>query len=306
MVLKTSSNSSKILFGLNTGSGGRIPTKSKVPTPKIEINLPPKDEKKNKAQEALSQTLNNRTSIFDTATPLSNTSKSARKVKKTVNGPSLYDRVFSTENIQIGSLVVGSAAVAAAFGTWALKVGALTASKIVVTNLIEFLQPGMTVVGFALKAGLYITLNAVVPVASALITLSLPIISTIVVTTISVLVILQVVNKMIQKLEEGVKAGYDKASEIPGKLLEQIPGYSTISSLFGYDKASTSEEKPIVETKQKPQSIVTKDEPTKNAPRYSETFLDDLDVEVKPRSSKRKPAIYTRQDFLRNKKVIGE
>ncbi len=295
MALKIAPNSSKILFGHNTGRGSKIRKKS------IEINLP-----KNDAKTTSPATLkSNRTSVLDTVTSSSIADKSARKVRKTFNktvkGPSLYDRVFTTENLQIGGLVVCSTAAAAAFGTWALKVGALTASQIVATNLIAFLQPGMTVVGFALKAGLYITLNAVVPVASALITISLPIVSTVVVTTISVLVILQVVNKMIQKLEEGVKAGYDKASELPGKLLEQIPGYSTLSSLFGYGKDSPSEEQPLVETKQKPQRTVIKDKP-----KYSATFLDNLDAEVKPRPTKRFPAIYTRQDFLRSKIMTGE
>jgi hypothetical protein len=280
------------------GNGGKIPPKSQVPTQKAVINSSKKDENKSSAPTLES----NRTSVIDTATPSSNSDISARKVKRTVNKTvnesnlnGLYDRVFSTENIQIGSLVVCSVAAAAAFGSWALKVGAMNASQIVATNLIAFLQPGMTVVGYALKVGMFITLNAVVPLASALVTISLPIVSTIVVTTISVLVILHIFNKMIQKLEESVKSGVDAAKELPGKLLEQIPGYSTISSLLGYGKDSPSKE-PKVALRQKRQ-VAQKD---------SAPFLDDFKAEVKPRPSKRESAIYTRQDFIRNKIATGE
>jgi hypothetical protein len=249
-----------------------------------------------------------RTSVIDTSTPTIS-AKKARKIKEMIR-PSLggfYNRVFSTENLQIGGLVLCSAAIAGAFGTWALKVGALSASQIIAANLIAFLQPGMTVVGFALKTGLFITMNAVVPVATALVTISLPIVSTVVVTTISVLVILHVVNKMIQQLEASVKSGMDKAREVPGKLLEQIPGYSMISSLLGYGKAAPSNEEteePIFLPRKKQQRNATENTP-KNTTRGLSTLLDDFNVEAKPSPRKRPPAIFTRRDFLRNKKVTG-
>jgi hypothetical protein len=264
------------------GCSSQIPTKAKAPTPKVEINLPP--NRKIQPKDTTPLTLKStRTSVSD------NGDKSARKVKKIVNGPSLYDRVFTTEILQIGGLVLCSAAVAGAFGTWALKVGALTASQIVATNLIAFIQPGMTVVGFALKAGMFITMNAVVPVATALVTISLPIVSTVVVTTISVLVILHVVNKMIQKLEESLKSGMDTAKELPGKLLEQIPGYSMISSLFGYGKDSPSQE-PKVALRQKRQRN------PETALRDLATRLEHLDTEVKPLP----------KNFVQAKKSTGE
>lgn len=247
-------------------------------------------EREVKTQDKPSPTLTrNRTSI---TTP--DISKKVKKAKERVITPNfneLYNRVFSTENLQIGSLVLCSAAAAVAFGTWASKIGVLPASKIVATNLIAFLQPGMTVVGFALKAGIFITINALVPLGTALVTISLPIISTLVVTTISVFIILAVVNKMIQKLEEGVKVGMNKAMELPGKLLEQVPGYSMISSLFGLDKPSPSEKKTEAPVIQKRQRTVI-----------------DLD-EVKPRRVKKPPVDYTPtppRDFFPNRQINGE
>jgi hypothetical protein len=208
----------------------------------------------------------------------------SKKVKKTVIEPDFYElhnRVCTDENLQIGSLVLCAAVAAGAFGTWASKIGVLPASKIVATNLIAFLQPGMTFVGYALKAGMFITMNALVPLGTALVTISLPIISTVVVTTISVFIILAIVNKLIQKLEKSVKIGMDKAMELPGKLLEQVPGYSLISSLFGLDKPSPSVKKtkePVVQKRQK--------------------AATDLN-EVKPRHVKKSPVNYTpRRDFF--------
>lgn len=271
---------------------------TKTTNEKAQKEAAKKAEREAKAQDKPTPTLtSDRTSI---TTPII-----SKKVKETVIKPNLnelYNRVFSTENLQIGSLALCAAAAAGAFGTWASKIGVLPASKIVATNVIAFLQPGMTVVGYALKVAMFITINALVPLGTALVTISLPIISTIVVTTISVLIILAVVNKMIQKLEEGVRVGMDKAMELPGKLLEQVPGYSMISTLFGLDKPSPSEEKkeePVIQKRQRTAP--------KNTPKKSATFLDALNVEDKPRRVTKPPANYTpQQDFFPNIQANGE
>lgn len=263
---------------------------TKTANEKIQKEAAKKAERDVKTQGKPSPTLtSDRASI---TTPV--ISKKVKKAKERVITPNfneLYNRVFSTENLQIGSLALCAAAAAGAFGTWASKIGVLPASKIVATNLIAFLQPGMTVVGFALKAGMFITMNALVPLGTALVTISLPIISTIVVTTISVFVILAIFNKMIKKLEEGVKVGMDKAMELPGKLLEQVPGYSMMASLFGLDNPSPPEKKteePVVQKRQR--------------------TVIDLD-EVKPRRVKKPPVDYTptpRRDFFPNIQTNGE
>ncbi len=279
MVTKIASRGTKripFVYNPNTDSG-RTTTNEKAQKEAIR-----NAEKQIKAQEKPTPTLTSK----QTSITAPDISKKVKKVKGAVIKPNftdLYNRVCSTENAQIGSLVLCAAVAAGAFGTWASKIGVLTASKIVATNLIAFLQPGMTVVGYALKAGMFLTMNALVPLGTGLVTISLPIISTIVVTTISVFIILAVVNKMIQKLEEGVKIGMDKAMELPGKLLEQVPGYSMISSLFGLHKPSSSEkEVPVI------QKVTDRDE-------------------VKSRRDKKSPAIYThRRDFFPNTTVNGE
>jgi hypothetical protein len=306
MAIKTLGRSTKVLP--QSPSINRTPPKQDpviIATEKTQKKTQ-KAKIKAKTQNTFPTTLtSHQPPVVEIVTSSSRVGKSARKVKKTVNGPSFFDRVFSTENIQIGGLVLCSVAAAGAFGTWASKVGTMTASKIVVTNLIAFLQPGMTVVGFALKAGLYLTLNAVVPVASALVTISLPILSTVVVTTISTFVILHFLNNMIQKLEASVQSGMDKAREIPGQLLKQVPGYSTfsamlesVSAMLGYGKDAPSEEQ-TEELIVVPQKNVTK-----HAPKDVVTRLDDLNPNVQPRA-KREP-FYSRQDFLKIKKALGE
>ncbi len=272
--------SSKIARKLLENSEKILPQQKKRVTIPERIKIPTESEQLGKRQSTLTST---NTTVFDTNSISTGAKKIDKIVNKPMSGISLSDRVCSTENLQIGSLVLCAAVAAGAFGTWASKIGVLTASKIVATNLIAFLQPGMTVVGYALKAGMFLTMNALVPLGTALVTISLPIISTIVVTTISVFIILAVVNKMIQKLEEGVKIGMDKAMELPGKLLEQVPGYSMISSLFGLHKPSSSEkEVPVI------QKVTDRDE-------------------VKSRRDKKSPAIYThRRDFFPNTTVNGE
>ncbi len=185
-----------------------------------------------------------RTTVIASA-PSSAPAKSAKKVNQTVNktpsGPSLYDRVCTTRNLEIA---IGSAAVAAAIGVWASKVGTLAASQIVAANTVAFLTPGLTICGFALKTGTLITVNTVTPVMSGLIAISLPIISTIVVTAIGGFILLHIMNKMIQQVKDSVNSGLttmkDTVTGLPETLLKQVPGYSFVSSLFSSSKEQES------------------------------------------------------------------
>ncbi len=175
-------------------------------------------------------------------------------VNKTPSGPSLYERVCTTRNLVIGGAVIGSAAVAAAFGVLASQVGTLAASQIVAANTVAFLQPGLTIFGFALKTGMFMTLNTVVPVTSGLITISLPVISSVVVTAIGGYVIFCVMNKMIEQLVDSknslMTTMKDTVTELPGKLLKQVPGYSLFTSMFSSKEAPLPKDQEIEARKQ--------------------------------------------------------
>ena len=170
--------------------------------------------------------------------------------------PSLYDRVTTIQNLQTAGIVAGSVAVAAALAALTAKVGTLAASQMIATSTVAFLQPGMTIFGFALKTGMYMTVNTVVPVTSGLITIALPVVSTVVVTGTAVIITLYLVNSLMNKMEgrfadgfnsmrenlknrvkEGVAGVKNMVTELPGKVMRKIPGYSMIAALIGSDKS---------------------------------------------------------------------
>jgi hypothetical protein len=269
--------------------------------------------------------------------------------------PSLYDRVTTTQNLQIAGIVAGSVAVAAALGALTAKVGTLAASKMIATSTVAFLQPGITIFGFAMKTGMFITVNTVVPVTSGLITIALPVVSTVVVTSAAVIITLYVVNSMMKKMEAGFSDGFNSmrenletrvkdgvvgmknmVTELPGKVMRKIPGYSTIAGLFGSDKPKAPfltleqrkaarqerlknatesanrasgalaifenlhDENAIALLKGERKSNFAEVPPSKGLA----TLLDHYQDDFLPKPPVRKPGVYTRADFLRNQAQI--
>ncbi len=205
------------------------------------------------ARELAPALTNTRVAVVPARASSAPATPSAKKVQKIVTPgqPGLYDRVFTNRNLVIGGAVIGSAAVAAAFAALSAKVGTLAASQIVATSTVAFFQPGLTIFGFALKTGMFMTMNTVVPVVTGgLLPIVLPIVSTVVVTGIAVVVTLYVVNSMMKKLQSSVEAGIttmkDNVVGLPGMVLRQVPGFGMVSSILGFGENTQA---PVAQTK---------------------------------------------------------
>src|SRR6185369_12649789 len=82
---------------------------------------------------------------------------------------SLHGRVSIDRNTIIGGAIVASIAVATAFAALSAKVGTLAASQLITSNIVAFLQPGVTIFGFALKTGMFVTMNTVAAVFTGIV-----------------------------------------------------------------------------------------------------------------------------------------
>lgn len=158
-----------------------------------------------------------------------------RKVQKltTPYQPNLYGRVSIDRDTLIDGAVVGSIAIVGAFAALSAKVGTLAASKLVTANVIAFLKPGVTIFGFALKTGLFVTMNTVVPIVTGVL---MPIVLPVVISGASIFMMFYLVNKVIKKIESSVQAGLttvkDAVTDLPGMVLRQVPGNGIVTSIF--------------------------------------------------------------------------
>jgi hypothetical protein len=178
--------------------------------------------------------------------PISPISPSLEKVQKLVMP--IRSNLHGRSSIDRNTIIVGCIAAFAAFAALSAKVGTLAASQLVASNVIAFLQPGVTIFGFALKTGMFITLKTVVPIVTGvLLPIALPVVSTIVVSGVSILVMLFVLNQIIKKVEDSVQKGLttmkDAVTNLSETVLRQVPGYGMLTSIFG-DSKKPAEETP--------------------------------------------------------------
>jgi hypothetical protein len=155
----------------------------------------------------------------------------------------------------IGGVVVSSAAVAAAFAALSAKVGTLAASQILATSTVAFLQPGLTIFGFAVKTGMMLAVNTVVPVTGGLVAVTFPFLSLAISTAIPVILVIYLFMKLEAKLEEGMIALKDKITGLPGQILQKVPGYGFVSSMIG--STLTIKDEPIVRKERQRNAIET-------------------------------------------------
>jgi|GEM_PF-3481744 len=121
------------------------------------------------------------------------------------------------------------------------KIGTLAASKLFTANVIAFLKPGVTIFGFALKTGMFVTMNTVVPVVTGGL---MPIVLPVVVAGAAILMMFYLLNEVIKKVESSVQTGLttvkDAVAGLPGMVLRQVPGNGIFTSIFGNEIAQAN------------------------------------------------------------------
>jgi hypothetical protein len=163
-------------------------------------------------------------------TPSAAKTKQVVDITKSSKQPNLPAKVFNTRNLCVLAIGSGAVAAGASFAALTAKVGALGASQLVTAHVVAFLQPGLVVTAFALKAGATLTMSAAMPVI-------VPIASTVLVGGLGVVLIVYIAKKTFS----GAGMVKDAVLALPKKLIEQIPGGKAMISYFSSEGKTPTE-----------------------------------------------------------------
>jgi hypothetical protein len=148
------------------------------------------------------------------------------KVEK--NQPGFFSRITQPKSLLLMGGVAGVVALKAAFVALAMKIGPMAATHLVAQHVMIFLSPGTYFVGFALELALKTVTSMVV---YGVMPIVLPILSTIVVTTLAVGITAYVAYLLLQACSNRLKSACDNMPLVGG----------TIKSMFFGEEAETKQ-----------------------------------------------------------------